>query len=90
MTTASWALRLPLPHSHIWCSGGGSRGASEVPRAKAATEGPAEGLGPFGLEVPLFRAGTLEKPGNGEVRSEPFGRTNGEVGRREGKEPTLL
>lgn len=26
VTTASWALRPPIPRSHIWCNGGGSGG----------------------------------------------------------------
>lgn len=89
MTTASWALHPLLPCSHIWHNGGGGRGTSGVSRAKVAVEGPAKGLGPFGLEVPLFRAGTLEKPGNGRGEVRAFWKDKwGGWGER--KEPTLL
>lgn len=40
VTTASWALRPPIPRSHIWRNGGGSGGELWlVPRAKAVMKG---------------------------------------------------
>lgn len=45
VTTANWALRPPIPRSHIWRNGGGKWGELWlVPRAKAVMEG-AQGRG---------------------------------------------
>ena len=91
MTTASWALRLPLPHSHIWCNGGGGRGASEVPRAKAAIEGPTEGTGAlwFGsASLQGWNSGEARKWG-GEVRAFWKDKWGGGAWGREGTHPAL-
>lgn len=71
VTTASWALRPhpPLqPHLVQWW---GKQGGVPSPELRQPWRGPRRGLGPFGLEVSLCRAGTQEKPGNGggEVRA---------------------
>ena len=91
MTTASWALLLPLPHRHIWCNGGGGRGASEVPRAKAAIEGPTEGTGAlwFGsASLQGWNSGEARKWG-GEVRAFWKDKWGGGAWGREGTHPAL-